>query len=219
MDRRGSAGGWRGIGAQLALRRRLAVAVFTGIAVVSGIRAAKPSPPPTEAVWVAAHDLAGGEPLATGDVRVERLATAVVPAGTYHADVTVVGRLLAAPMRTDEPLTDVRVLSPSLIAATANPNDVAVPVRVADGPAALTLVQAGDLIDVIAAPDADTGSAPTEFTVVHDVRVLSTPTRDTATTSADTAGLLIVEASNAQAATLAQAATTARFSIAVHRAP
>lgn len=219
MDRRGAAAGWRALSSRLAFRRRLVVAILTGIAVVSGLSALRPSPPPTQPVWVAARDLPGGEPLASGDIRIERLPTADVPADAFSANTNLVGRLLAAPMRRGEPLTDVRILSASLLTATDEPDDVAVPVRVADGPATLALVHAGDLIDVIAAPDSGTGGRPASFTVVHDVRVLATPTHDNDPGSGDTGGLLIVEASNRQAARLAQAATGARLSIAVRRGP
>jgi pilus assembly protein CpaB len=220
MDRRGTVTRWRALSAQLALRRRLVVAALTGIAVVAGLSALRPAAAPTTAVWVAARDLAGGAVLTKGDVRLERLPTPDVPAGAVVLDASVLGRLLAAPMRRGEPFTDVRVLSPSLIGASAEPTDVAVPVRVADGPATLALVHAGDLVDVIAAPDPDSGDAPATFTVVRNVRVLATPTRAGGADGADdTAGLLIVEASNHQAAALAAAATGARLSIAVHRSP
>jgi pilus assembly protein CpaB len=221
MDRRGAPAGWQTLRTQVALRRRLVVAILTGIAVVSGLSAVRPSPPPTQRAWVAARDLAGGEPLASGDVRVERLPSADLPAGALLASTTVLGRLLAAPMREGEPLTDVRILSSSLLTATDKPGDVAVPVRVADGLAALALVHAGDLVDVIAAPDADSGGPTTSFTVVRDVRVLATPTHDAAGdgASADSAGLLIIETSTAQAATLATASTGAQLSIAVRRQP
>jgi Flp pilus assembly protein CpaB len=217
MDRR-AATGWRALSARLALRRRLMVAVLTGIAVVCGLTALQPPRPATLRVWVAARDLPGGAPLASADVTVERIPTPDVPSDALGAGTTVVGRLLAAPMRRGEPLTDVRLLSPSLLSATATPDDLAVPVRVADGPATLALVHAGDLIDVIAAPDPADGGAPSTFTVVHDVLVLSTPTHDSDDSSSDdSAGLLIVAATDRQAAALAKAATGARLSIAVRR--
>jgi pilus assembly protein CpaB len=221
MDRRGSTTGWRAFGARVALRRRLVVAVLTGIAVVSGLSALRPSPAPTQRVWVAAHDLTGGEPLAADDMRIERLPVPDVPTGTVPATTVVAGKLLAAPMTRGEPLTDVRILSSSLLSATAAPADVAVPVRVADGPATLALVHVGDVVDVIAAPDPDAGGPPTSFTVVRDVRVLATPSRDAAsdTGAGDTAGLLIVETTGAQAASLAEASTGAQLSIAVRRQP
>jgi pilus assembly protein CpaB len=218
MDQRGAAVGWRALSSRLAVRRRLAIAGLTGVAVVCGLTALQPARPATQRVWVAARDLTGGEPLAGADVTLEPMPTQDVPSDALGANVNLIGRLLAAPMRRGEPLTDVRILSPSLLSATASPDDLAVPVRVADGPATLALVHAGDLIDVIAAPDPDDGGPPASFTVVRDVRVLATPTHDADDgSSGDSAGLLIVEATNHQAAALAKAATGARLSIAVSR--
>jgi pilus assembly protein CpaB len=206
---------------QIALRRRLVVAAFSGLAVVSGLSAVRPSAAPTQRVWVAARDLPGGEPLASTDLRIERLPIPDVPAGAVSTSSRVTGKLLAAPMRRGEPLTDVRILSSSLLSATDAPGDVAVPVRVADGPATLALVHVGDMVDVIAAPDPDSGGPPTTFTVVRDVRVLAVPASDGAddTSSGDTAGLLIVETTGTQAARLAEASTGAQLSIAVRRQP
>jgi pilus assembly protein CpaB len=220
MDLHDLLAAWRSAAGQLALRRRLVVAILTGVAVLAGLSSLRPAPAPTVRVWAAARDLSGGEPLAIADVTVERLPTADVPADAIEPGTRVVGRLLAAPMRRGEPLTDVRLLSASLLSATGAAGDVAVPVRVADGPAALVLVHAGDLVDVIAASDAGDGAPTTTADVVHDVRVLATPTRDDGADDAgDTAGLLIVEATNQQAAALAQAAGDARLSVAVQRAP
>jgi Flp pilus assembly protein CpaB len=133
----------------------------------------------------------------------------------------MVGKLLAAPIRAGEPLTDVRVLSTALLSATGPPGDVAVPVRVADGPAALALVRAGDLIDILAAADPDDGEPATTTTVVRGVRVLAAPARlgDGSGGSDATAGLIIVEATSQQAAALAEASTGARLSVALRRQP
>jgi Flp pilus assembly protein CpaB len=207
---------WRDLAAWSPSRRRLLVAVLTGLAVVCTITALRPKPAPTTRVWVAARDLAGGAPLGATDMTIARLPVASVPSGALPATSSVVGRMLAAPMRRGEPLTDVRLLSPSLLAAGGQSRDVAVPVRVDDGPAALALVHAGDLVDVIAATDGSAGVAGPASTVVHDVRVLATPVHDgDSSGSDDDAGLLIVAASHRQATALAQAADGAQLSIAV----
>jgi Flp pilus assembly protein CpaB len=204
------------------MRRRLAVAVCTGIAVVCGLNALRPPAAPTRQVLVAAHDLAGGSPLAAGDLAVERLPTHDVPAGAFPAAAGIRGRLLAAPMRRGEPITDVRLLSPSLLSAADQADSVAVPVRIADGPAALAVVHAGDVVDLIATTDPDGGVQMTGSTVVHDVRVLATPSTGSAADSGDSGdteggGLLIVAATDRQAAALAQAGTSSRLSVAVRR--
>jgi pilus assembly protein CpaB len=223
MDQRRTLASWHALTSRLAPRRRLVVAGLIGVAVLCGIKAARPAPAPTSQVWVAARDLPGGEPIATGDVSTERLPQPDVPAGALRPGVPVVGRLLAAPVRRGEPLTDVRLLSPSLLSTTDPPGEVAVPVRVADGPATLALVHAGDLVDVIAAADPGDGAPAATSVVVHDVRVLATPAHDDSDGSsdedgsADNTGLLIVAADDHQAAALAQAADGAQLSIAVGR--
>jgi pilus assembly protein CpaB len=222
MDRRDAASAWRRLCGSLAARRRLVVAVLVGIAVLSGLQALRPTPTATRRVWVAAHDLRGGEPLGRADLHLEALPATDVPAGALVADTAIIGRLLAAPMRRGEPFTDVRILTASLLAAGGAPGDVAVPVRVADGAATLALVHAGEHVDVIAAPDADSGTPSTAVTVVHDVLVLATPSHDAAAAggeSADVAGLVVLETTSGQAALLARAAGTAQLSIAVRRGP
>lgn len=222
MDGRGTLARWRSLPALVMQRRRLVVAGLTGIAVLSGLTALRPSPAPTRRVWVAAHDLSGGAPLTAGDVRAEQVPAADVPADALPSASSVIGRLLAAPMRRGEPFTDVRILSAALLGAAGAAGDVAVPVRVTDGPATLALVQAGDDVDILAAPDPDGTGPPAAFTVVRDVRVLATPAHDDSATAADSddpGGVLIVEATDRQAATLARAAAGTRLSVAVRRAP
>jgi Flp pilus assembly protein CpaB len=205
--------------------RRLVVAILVGIAVVCSLSALRPAAAHTTAIWVAAHDLPGGTPIAAGDLRVERLPAVDVPAGALSGSTSVAGRLLAGPMRRGEPLTDVHILSAALLAATDQPDAVAVPVRVDDGPAALALVHAGDRVDVLAVSDGGGsvpggGSDPADAgSVVHDVRVLATPTRRDDASTGDTAGLLIVEASHRQATALARAAAGYRLSVAVRSSP
>jgi Flp pilus assembly protein CpaB len=219
MDAGDLTGAWRTLAAHVAVRRRLVAAILTGIAVLSGLDALRPQAPATVRVWVAARDLAGGQPLRAGDLRPERLPTADVPTGALRAAAAASGRLLAAPMRRGEPLTDVRLVSGSLLAATGAPGDVAVPVRVDDGVAAVSLVHAGDLVDVIATASADDAVASAGSTVVHDVRVLATPAQDTSDGTGETAALLIVAATSTQAAALARSAGVDRLSVAVRRAP
>jgi Flp pilus assembly protein CpaB len=166
---------------------------------VLGVSAARPHAMPTRAVWVAARDLGGGSPLHPGDVRIARFPIGLTPVGALPASRPVVGRMLAAPVRRGEPLTDLRLLSPSLLDALGAGPDVAVPVRVTDGSATLALVQAGDRVDVIAIADPSAGQSPTAAGVVQDVRVLAVADQ----TSEDGAGVVIVAATPAQAATLA----------------
>jgi Flp pilus assembly protein CpaB len=201
----------------LPTRRRLVAAALAAAAVVCALNALRPPPIPTRQIWVAAHDLAGGAPLTTSDIRAAPLPLTALPHDALRATQRIVGRVLAAPMRTGEPLTDVRLLSPALLTAMGTPTAVAVPVRVADGPAALALVHAGDRIDVLAVADADAAATSSGSVVVHDVQVLATPANDPGNGTDSMAGLLIVAASSRQAAALAQVAATSRLSVSLRR--
>jgi hypothetical protein len=118
-----------------------------------------------------------------------------------RSGVQVAGRLLAAPMRRGEPLTDVRLLEPTLLAALPDADLVAVPVRIVDGSAA-ALVRAGDVVDVLAASDV-TGTATRATTVATGLRVLAVPGQ--IRSSGDGAGLVVVASTRVQATALAQA--------------
>jgi pilus assembly protein CpaB len=199
---------------QLGSRRRLIAALLAGAAVLSALSALRPPAIATVGIWAAARDLTGGAALARADVRVERLPATDVPAGALNATHPIAGRMLAAPVRRGEPLTDVRLLSTALLTALGTSGLVAVPVRVADGPATSALVQPGDRVDVVAAADPQDAGAVTTTTVARGLRVLAVPGRS-ADASGDTGGLLVVAARDAQADALAQAATGARLSVTV----
>jgi Flp pilus assembly protein CpaB len=134
-----------------------------------------------------------------------------VPAGALLGATRVVGRLLAAPVRRGEPLTDVRLLEPSLLAAMPRAGLVAVPVRVADGGAAAVLASPGDVVDVRAAPHPGAGVSATDGPVAAGLTVLAVPAA--ATSGADGAGLVIVAATRAQARALAEATVGTRLSL------
>lgn len=194
--------------------RRVAAAVLLAVAALATLRVIAPAPAPTVAVWAAAHDLAGGRPLGAGDIARLALPTAAVPAGALTVATPVIGRLLAAPMRAGEPLTDVRLLGPSLLAALPQPGLVAVPVRVADGSAAAAVVKAGDLVDVLEVADPAAGESGAPRSVATRVLVLSVPGAGDAS---DAGGLVVLAATHAQAGALAQASAGARLSLTVER--
>jgi Flp pilus assembly protein CpaB len=204
----------RRLARQIGRRRRLIAALLAGAAVVSALTALRPPATATVRIWSAARDLSGGAALSSADVRVERLPLTDIPAGVMIAAHPIVGRMLAAPVRRGEPLTDVRLLSTSLLRALGTSGLVAVPVRVADGPATSALVQPGDRVDVIAAADPQSAGAVATATVARALRVLAVPGR-AADSSGDPGGLLVVAASPDQADALAQAANGARLSVTV----
>jgi Flp pilus assembly protein CpaB len=146
-------------------RRRPLAAVCAALAVVAGLRAVRPPDPPTVGVVVAAHDLTSGTVLTPDDLVVRRFPVGSAPAGSA---TDAVGRTLAAPVRAGEPVTDVRLVGPSVVAGY--PGRVALPVRIADGDA-VALLRPGDRIGLVAA-DPRRGTASY---VAVDVPVLSVP--------------------------------------------
>lgn len=193
-------------------RRRLVAAGLLAVAALAGLKAVTPKPPPTVTVWAAAHDLSGGRPLAVADLARLALPAAAVPAGALRPGAQVVGRLLAAPVRRGEPLTDVRLLGASLLATLPTPGLVAIPIRVADGSAAAAVVKAGDLVDVLEVADPSTGGPRRPATVARRVPVLTVPSAGDGT---DGAGLVVLAATPAQAAALAQASAAARLTLTI----
>jgi Flp pilus assembly protein CpaB len=194
----------------------LIAALCAAVAVLAAIKAVSPPADRTVQVWAAARDLSGGSPLTARDLRAVALPVGSVPAGVLPAGAQVVGRLLAAPVRQGEPLTDVRLLGPALLASLPEPGLVAVPVRVADGSAAAALVHPGDVVDVLAVDEPDSGR-PSEgpVTVATAVRVVAVPARGGV--SGDGGGLVVVAASRSQADALAAASSGARLSLALRR--
>ncbi|MGH3368982.1 MAG: SAF domain-containing protein, partial [Nocardioidaceae bacterium] len=116
--------------------------------VLAGLQAAAPPPPPTRLVLTAARDLPAGTVLAPDHLARVEFSPASVPAGLVGSVTDVVGRTTAAPLRAGEPLTDVRLVSGSLL--EGYPGLVAAPVRIAD-PGAVGLLRVGDRVDVVAA--------------------------------------------------------------------
>ncbi|MGH3366316.1 MAG: SAF domain-containing protein [Nocardioidaceae bacterium] len=180
------------------LHRRLLAAGCTAAAVAIGLGVVSPPPPPTRPVVVAATDLHGGGVLTHTDLDLLRLPPEAIPAGAAARPARVVGRTLAAPVRDGEPLTDVRVLGPSLVQAYG-PGLVAAPVRIADADS-VALVRVGDRVDILA-PD-PSSQLPTSVAVA-DAPVVAVPRPQEEVAS--TAGALIVVAvSTDEALQLAQ---------------
>jgi Flp pilus assembly protein CpaB len=160
-------------------------------------------------VTVAAHDLDSGTVLTARDVAVARLPVGEVPRGVEER---AVGRTLAAPMRQGEPVTDVRLVAPALLAGY--PGRVAVPVRIADADA-VGLLRVGDRVDLVAA---DPRSRRATYVAV-DVPVLSLPEpSDQNTGSAGLTGRLVVTAlTPADVVGVASAAASDLLSVVISR--
>ncbi len=190
-------------------RRRPLAALLAALAVLVGLQAAAPSPAPTRGVLVAARDLAGGTVVGAGDVVPGHLPPENVPAGAVTLAEHVVGRTTTGPVRAGEPITDVRLVSGSLL--DGYPGLVAAPVRVGD-PGAVGLLGIGDRVDVIAA-DPQGGSEA--LVVAHEVPVVALPqAEDTALASG---GLVVLAVSEDTARDLAAAAVSSYLSVVITR--
>jgi Flp pilus assembly protein CpaB len=190
-------------------RRRPLAAVCAAVAVLAGVHAARPGPGPTVGVIVATHDLASGTVLGPDDLVVRRFPVGSAPRG---AAPQAIGRTLAAPVRRGEPVTDVRLVAPALVAGY--PGRVALPVRIADADV-VGLLRVGDHVDLVAAdPRAGTASY-----VAVDVPVLALPTpaeRDVGSSEL-TGRLVVVAAVPTEVARIAGAAVTDLLSVVISR--
>ncbi|MEO3812044.1 Flp pilus assembly protein CpaB [Sphaerisporangium sp. B11E5] len=191
--------------------RRLLAALLAATALWCVTLAVQP--PPTTPVLAAAHDLSSG-PLTTTDLTVVNLPTTAVPDGALLPGTDITGRVLAAPLRRGEPLTDVRLLGPALI-DTYGPGMRATPVRIHDATAA-TLLHPGDTVDVIGTTsqwdDTPTQGPPT---VIRSLKVIATP-KPPPDQLTETGTLIVLATTSDQATTLAHAATTSRLSVTLH---
>jgi len=194
--------------------RRLLVAGLLAASVAFAIQALSPPPPRTETVLVAARDLPGGTRLTTDDVRVTGATPRSLPDGALRSRTRATGRTLAGPARKGEVLTDVRLVSRSLLDSYGAAL-VAAPVRIADA-ASVRLVQPGDTVDVLAAGLGADGSATSAARVVAAaVPVVTIPpvaTSPLGGTDAGQGALLVVATTPETAARLAGAAVTDRLS-------
>jgi Flp pilus assembly protein CpaB len=134
--------------------------VAGGLVVLAAVAALRSNPEGDRMeVVVAARDLSPGTALTPDDVRLEKRLAATVPDGSQADLGVVVGSTLAGPTRRGEVLTDVRLLSTRLAESTAGPDARIVPLHLADS-ALVDLVRPGDVVDVLAASDTDSHTAP-----------------------------------------------------------
>ena len=199
--------------------RRLLAGAFAAASVALGLEALEPSPPPSVRILAAATDLPAGATLSPADLTTSALSPEAVPAGAFHPGDPVSGRVLAAPLRAGEPLTDVRLVGTALL-RTYGQDTVAAPVRIADADA-VRLLSPGDRVDVLAAAGTSWGrqSDPVltpAVTVAHAVPVLTVAGRRGGGMS--DGALVVLATSPTVAEQLAGAAVSARLSVVVRSA-
>ena len=189
-------------------RRRPLAALLAAAAVLTGVHELRPPPAEVEAVPTAARDLPAGTILGRDDVTTVDYASGTAPTGVAR---DAVGRVLAAPVRAGEPLTDVRLVGAPL--AAAYPDEVAVPVRLPDA-AMAELLRVGDRIDLVAADP----QGSTARVVATDLTVVAIPAHGDESTSGGLPGRLVVLAApEGVREELAQAAVTGFLTFAYSR--
>ncbi len=175
----------RGVRRGVLRRRRLLAALAAAVAVAAGLQAVATPPEPTVPVAVAARDLPVGTRLTSTDLIEVGFAEGSVPGDLAERPE---GRVLAAPVRRGEPLSDVRLVGPRL--NEGRPDLVVLPVRLPD-PGMAALLEPGDLIDLMAT-DPQEGTASM---VARAVEVLALPPVDEgglAASASGSAGRLVV---------------------------
>jgi Flp pilus assembly protein CpaB len=191
--------------------RRLLAGVSAAAAVYFGLAALTPPSAPTVAVLGAARDLAGGAVPSAADLRTLQLPAQVVPAGALRPGTDLAKRVLAAPVRSGEPLTDARFVSPGL-SGRLGTGLVAYPVRLDDADIA-ALLRVGDRIDLYAATSSDSARAGH---LASALQVIALPTRGRENSSAMSSGALVVLAATPDtAARIAQSAANSRITVAL----
>ncbi|HEU4945662.1 MAG TPA: RcpC/CpaB family pilus assembly protein [Kribbella sp.] len=202
---------WRDLVKAARWHRRLLAGVSAAAAVYFGLTALSPAPAPTVAVLGAARDLPGGAVPSVTDLRTLHFPPDLVPTGAVRAGADVAGRVLAAPVRSGEPLTDARFVSPGL-AARFGGGVVAYPVRLDDADIA-ALLRVGDRIDLYAATSSGSSTAGR---LAADLRVIALPAPGRRGGSPASAGALVVVAAPPETvARIAQATANSRITLAL----
>ncbi|MDX6325961.1 MAG: hypothetical protein QOK15_2315 [Nocardioidaceae bacterium] len=198
------------------VHRRSLAAALAGLAVLSGFRAAAAPPERTVDVVVAGHDLPGGSVVDAEDLETSRYPVDRAPDGAQQSVATLAGRVLAAPVRRGEPVTDVRLVAPGLL--DGYPGRVAAPVRVADADA-VALLRVGDRVDLVAA--SPEGGDATVVVAGAPVVALPDPSSSAGGLAGggvlDGGGLVVVAVTTSEALALAQAAVTAVLAVILER--
>jgi Flp pilus assembly protein CpaB len=179
--------------------RRLIAAVCAALAVFAALSSVRQAPR-TQSVLVARHDLASGQVVTSGDVRVAAVPPAATPEHVLDRDEAL-GRRVAGPMRAGEPLTDVRVVRPGALDGYGQ-GAVFTTIRV-DG-ADVAAVGVGDRVDVVGVDPG--GETPAQI-VARDVEVVTVPEEPDAEASL---GIVTTEQG---ALALAQAGLSSRLSV------
>lgn len=191
-------------------RRKLAVLAAVG-AVLCTLAAASPTEQVSAPVVVAAHELGGGNPLVSDDLRIARYPVDLVPQGAVADPGLLTGRHLITAAGAGTPLTERSVIAPRGLQAGVG--QALIPVRL-DDPAVAGLLRVGDRIDVLASPADGT---PAEV-IAPDARIVALPGAPDSGGPFGTAGdsrgpLVLLETSSEAAKSLVQAQSHQRLTV------
>jgi Flp pilus assembly protein CpaB len=192
-------------------RRRPLAACAAAVAVLALLQATSTPPPPRTPVLTAARDLPAGTVVGVDDLTSTPFDPGSVPAGVLPDARAAIGRTTAGAVRRGEAMTDVRLVTRSLLAG--HPGLVAVPVRIGD-PGVVRLLRTGDRVDLVAA---DPQGERAARTVAQDVVVLALPRSAAQAPGALTGALVLVGVPGAEAGDVAQAAVSAFLSVVLTR--
>jgi Flp pilus assembly protein CpaB len=163
LDRRDA---WR----RRILRHRGALAaLLAALAVYLVIHSVTAPAPPTEPVWVAAHDLHSGTTLSRDDFVRREYAAGTAPRRIVTDPTRVAGRVLAIPVGSGMPVGRDAVMGSRWL--TGYPGLSAVPVRITDA-AVAPLLEVGSRVDLVAS---DPQRADSAHTVVRRAAILALP--------------------------------------------
>ena len=190
---------------RILVHRRLLGALFAALAVWLVIESSTAPPPATQPVWTAADDLASGTVLKRADLARTGFAPGSVPAAAVQSLDTVVGRTLATPLSSGEPITPAHLTGSERLAGYPGRSAVAIRIPDADVVALLTPGQRVALV----ASDPQGGGPPDR--VADDAAVLAVPEADTGTAAGTLSGRLVVVAVPRDEADEVVAAGTTRY--------
>lgn len=202
----------RAVRRRLLLHRRLVAALLVGVAAYATLQVLRPPAPATVPVLISAADLPAGTTLTADNVVQVRRDHETVPDGRLDA---AIGRVLAAPVRRGEALTDARVVGSGLTRAA--PGSVALSVRIADAPA-LDLVRVGDAIDVIAVPATGVeGTSNQSRVLLRGAMVLALPTEAPSSVGGEVSRVVTLEVPRIDTVEVSQASAREWLTVAVNQ--
>lgn len=187
------------------VHRRLLAGLLAAVAAWVLAQAATAPPPPTEPVWTAARDLPSGSVLDRDDLTRAAFAPGTAPEAAVRSIADVVGRTLATPLGSGEPITAAHLAGAERLAGY--PGRSAVAVRIPDADVA-GLLTPGQRVALVAT-DPQGGGEPER--VVDDAAVIAVPRASGTAAGGALTGRLVVFAVPADRADDLAAAATTRY--------